>query len=85
MSIESLAPGKSRIITIPVEVGGAAGCSTFDNSSSVDYVYGYGVRQGGHVSSNTVTLSVGCADLTIAKVPERPRPGGRRRPRSRST
>ncbi len=39
VKLGSLSPGESRIITIPVKVSGdATGCSTFANSSSVDFL-----------------------------------------------
>ena len=67
VTIDSLLAGEVRTITIPVRVvGDAKGCSTFDNSASVTYVHGYGEEFSS--DSNVVTLSVGCADLTIDKV-----------------
>ena len=67
VTIDSMLRGEVRTITIPVRVvGDAKGCSTFDNSASVTYVHGYGEEY--VAESNVVTLSVGCADLTIEKV-----------------
>ncbi|HYN75885.1 MAG TPA: hypothetical protein VEV13_06775 [Candidatus Limnocylindria bacterium] len=67
VKLGSLSPGESRIITIPVKVrGDAEGCSTFSNSASVDFRYGYASE--GSSDSGKLTLSVGCADLTIVKV-----------------
>jgi large repetitive protein len=67
VTIPSIAPGDSRQVTIPVRVvDGAGGCTTFGNTAAVKYVEGY---QGTiTITTNVVTLSVGCADLTIHKV-----------------
>lgn len=67
VTIAALKPGESVDVTIPVRVvSDAKGCTTFTNSASATYVFGYGEHFS--ASSNEVVLAVGCADLTIDKV-----------------
>ncbi len=66
VSLGTLDVGDARTVTIPVRVvDNAKGCVTFDNTAEATYVHGYGDTYA--AQSNTVTLSVGCADLVIKK------------------